>query len=229
MRKLTVTPNTTERILGFIYLAVETLILSSGLWMVNLFLGNPLTEVQLNFLYFFLNFLFTTLILHRFLIDCGKIALSAPLRCICTAFTGLFLTWLSNMFLGILITVLSPEFYNVNDDSIAGLLRENHTLMAIGIILLAPVAEELLFRGLIFGSLYNRSSILAYAVCSLTFAGLHVVGYIGQYQPVHLLLCLVQYLPPALILCWVYARSQTIWSPILLHIIINLIAISSMR
>ena len=229
MKTLTVTLRPGEKILGFLYLAIEILLLQSCIWMVNLFLGEPMSEAQLNFLYFFINFLFTTLIFHRFLIDCGKIALAAPLRCLSVAFTGFSLNWLANIAVSMVITGFFPDFYNVNDDSIAGLVRDNYVLMSIGTVLLAPVAEELLFRGLVFGSLYNHSRWLAYTVSVAGFACLHVIGYIGLYSPVHLLLCFAQYIPAALILCWVYARSNTIWAPILLHIAVNGIAILSMR
>ena len=229
MKKLSVTLRPSEKILGFIYLAIEILLLQSCIWMVNLFLGEPMSEAQLNFLYFFVNFLFTTLIFHRLLMDCGKIALAAPLRCLSTAFTGFVLNWAANIAVSMVITGFFPDFYNVNDDSISGLVQDNYVLMSIGTVLLAPVAEELLFRGLVFGSLYNRNRWLAYTVSVVGFACLHVVGYIGLYPPVHLLLCFVQYIPAALILCWVYARSNTIWAPILLHIAVNEIAILSMR
>lgn len=229
MNKLSISLTRAETTFGFVYLAVQLFILQAGLTLANLALGSPLTMAQLNFAFFFINFLCTTLIFHRFLLVSGKLILAFPLRCLRIAFFGFVLNWIANFVISILITIAFPDFQNVNDSSIQALTQENYALMTIGTVFLAPVAEELLYRGLIFGSLYNRSKILAYTLSSGVFACLHVVGYIGLYSAPHLLLCFLQYIPPALILGWVYAKSDTIWTPILLHIAVNQLAILSMR
>jgi len=61
-----------------------------------------------------------------------------------------------------------------------------------GTVLLVPVAEESLFRGLVFRPLYNRKPWMGYLASSLLFASIHVVGYIGRFDALTLLLCLVQ-------------------------------------
>ena len=60
-----------------------------------------------------------------------------------------------------------PDFSNVNDTSIMELTQQNYTLMAIGTVLLVPVVEETLYRGVVFGSLYKRSRVAAYTVSTL--------------------------------------------------------------
>ena len=42
-------------------------------------------------------------------------------------------------------------------------------------------------------------------------------------------MCFVQYLPAGLMLAWSYEKSNTIVTPILIHTVINAIAIYSMR
>ena len=125
--------------------------------------------------------------------------------------------------------LISPDFFNVNDSAISTMVDQNTDLMAIGTILLAPVAEELFYRGLIFRGFYNKKPILGYLVSTLAFASLHVVGYIGLYSPLHLLLCLLQYIPAGICLGWAYAKTDCIFAPILMHIAINQIGILSMR
>ena len=62
-------------------------------------------------------------------------------------------------------------------------------------------------------------------VSVLAFAAIHVVGYIGLFDPVTLILCFVQYLPAGIILAAAYEKTDTIITPILIHIFINLIGI----
>ena len=229
MKKLPVRLTPTQKTWGFSYLAFQFLVLQTLLVSANVLLGSPMSKAELNFLFFAINFFCTTIIFHRFLIDSGTIAFRQPLRTLSAAFYGFILNYLGNIGISLLIRCISPEFYNVNDSSIQTMAQENYILIAVGTVILAPVAEELLFRALIFGDLYNRSRFLAYAISVILFSGVHVLGYIFEFSPIHLLLCFIQYVPSALIMGWVYARAGTIWSPILLHIVINLIAILSMR
>lgn len=229
MKKLTVSLSRTESVIGFIYLAFQLTALQFLLLLGNELLGNPLSVTGLNLAFFCINFLCVVGILHKFLIRSAKQALAAPFRCLRAAFIGLLLYWLGSFAFGILIAFLYPDFFNVNDSNIQQMTQQNYTVMAIGTVLLVPITEELLYRGLIFANLYNRSPWLAYLVSAVVFSALHVVGYIGQYQPVHLLLCFLQYIPAALSLSWAYVQADSIWAPILLHITVNQIAILSTR
>ncbi len=229
MKKLTVIPSRTETTAGLIFLAFQLLVLQLLLILGNQLFGNPLSPAQLNFVFFCINFLCVTIIMHQFLIRSAKLALRNVFYCLQTVFFGFCLHWLSNILFSVALQMLYPGFFNVNDNSILELTRENYSLMAIGTVLLVPVTEELLYRGLIFGKLYNRSRIAGYLVSAVAFSALHVVGYIGIYSPLHLLVCFLQYIPASLCLAWVYARSDTIAAPILLHISLNQIAILSMR
>lgn len=85
-------------------------------------------------------------------------------------------------------------------------------------VLLRPAVEEILYRGLLFGSLCKRSRALAYAVS----AGLFALGGVWQYAltmeggAVWLLLAL-QYLPLGLVECWVYDVSGSVYTPMALR------------
>lgn len=209
----------------FIYMFVLPYVLSYG----NLLLPRPLSEANINFLYFLINFLSIAVIGHRFLQKSLLHALNAPFRCLRAAFVGFVLYYLANILLGNLIHWLRPDFSNVNDSSIAAMTRENSMLISIGTVLLAPPVEEFLYRGLIFGRLYDRSRLAAYCVSTALFAAIHVVGYIGSFDAGLLALCFVQYLPAGLCLGWAYAKADTIWAPILMHITINQIGMQAMR
>lgn len=218
-----------EMIAGIIYLAVQLLVLPSLLLLLNDLFNSPLTPTELNFVFFAIDFLAITVIFHRFLIHSAKQALTKPFLCIRTAFLGLLLYWITSYLVGILIINIYPDFSNVNDQSIMALTQQNYTLMAIGTVLLVPITEETLYRGILFRGLYNRSPVLAFALSALAFSALHVVGYVGQYPPIHLAVCLLQYVPAGLCLAWAYSKADSIWAPILMHMTINQIGILSMR
>lgn len=229
MKKLSVSVTKKEGIWGLAYFAFQLVALPSFLVLINNILPTSLSEAQLNFVFFALNFIFVTVICHRFLIENLKCALSAPKRCLQAAGAGMGFYWIGSYVVGIVILLLYPDFTNVNDDSIASLAQNNFALIAIGTVLLVPVTEETLFRGIIFGGLYKKSPVVAYIVSILSFSALHIIGYIGFYEPMHLLMCLLQYIPAAFCLCWAYTRADSIWAPILIHTINNVIAILSMR
>ena len=229
MKKLSVYMTRTEKILGWIYLFVQLLVLPEILVLGNLLLGSPLSDAELNFVFFCLNFICVTVIFHRFLAASAKVSFSAPWRCLRSAFLGFVLYWLLNFAVSILIAVVYPDFSNVNDASISTLVQENSQLMTFGTVLLVPLVEEVLYRGLIFRGLYERNRAVAYIVSTAAFGALHVVSYIGLYEPLHLIMCFIQYIPAGLCLAWAYVRADSVWAPVLIHITINQIGILSMR
>ena len=134
-----------------------------------------------------------------------------------------------NILMGQLIFALDPQFTSINDAGIGQMVEENYALMFIGTVFFVPIAEECLFRGLVFRGLYDRNVILAWVVSVLLFAAIHVTGYIGSQPTLTLLLCFVQYLPAGLCLAGAYRLSGSLISPILIHALVNLIGMISLR
>ena len=93
--------------------------------------------------------------------------------------------------------------------------------MAVAAILLAPITEETLLRGLVFGGLRQKNRIVAYVLTALLFSGMHVMNYVLQMDLVSILLNLLLYMLPSVALCACYEYAGTIWAPIFLHMIIN--------
>ena len=116
-----------------------------------------------------------------------------------------------------------------NDNAIGTMVQENRALMILGAVVLAPVAEELLFRGVVFGGLFNRRPVMAYVLSTVCFSAIHVVGYIGLFSWDILALCFLQYLPAGICLAWSYARSGSILTPILIHTLVNAMGVAIMR
>ena len=209
----------TELKYGFIYLAVSLLLIPSLLSFL------PLSPGKLNFIYYLLNFCAAVFIFRRFLWSSLQAALDRPFPTLYYSALG----YLGHAALGeilmMVIFMVFPGFTNINDQGILTMLDADFYLMTIGTVFLVPVAEECFYRGLIFRGLYDRSPLIAYAASMLAFAFIHVMGYIGAFSPMQLLLCFIQYLPAGYCLCFAYRYGGSIISPIIVHIIVNTIAI----
>ena len=94
---------------------------------------------------------------------------------------------------------------------------------AVILVVLMPMVEEPLFRGLLFGTARRYSRALGYVLSTLVYAVYCVWQFAYAYGQVDLryLLLAVEYLPMGLALTWCYDNGGSIWSPIALHAVIN--------
>ena len=214
---------------GLIYIALQLLVLPLALTWGNWLLGSPLNETSLNFVFFALNFIVVTVAYRDFLIQNFKNLLLRPWLVLRFAGAGLMLYWVASFAVSFLILKIYPDFFNANDISISQMVTENFALTSFGTIILVPVVEETLYRGVVFGGIFQKSPVLAYIISTAVFSMIHLLGYISIYTPLQLLLCFVQYLPAGIILAWAYEKSDSIWAPILIHIAVNQIGTYSMR
>ena len=89
------------------------------------------------------------------------------------------------------------------------------------VIFLRPLAEEILFRGLLFGSLRKKNRAVAYAVS----IGLSALGAVWQLAvldggPAYLLLAL-RYVPLAAATTWSYDIGGSVFTPMTTRVILN--------
>ena len=68
MKKLSVTTSFHQRLWGWIYMGFQLLILPTLLYICNLFFNLQFSDAEINFIFFALNFIFVTIIFHRFLL-----------------------------------------------------------------------------------------------------------------------------------------------------------------
>ena len=113
--------------------------------------------------------------------------------------------------------VADPEQVDVADQ----LGFDQSTLGAISaailIVLLAPLAEEVFFRGLFFGGLRARLPFFAAALITGAFFGaIHLVG--GNWAVA------VQLAVLGFALCFLYERTGSLWAPMTVHTINNALA-----
>lgn len=97
------------------------------------------------------------------------------------------------------------------------------TATLVVLVLLMPLMEEVLFRGLLFSSLRWYSRPLAYAASILGYALFCVLQFMFTPAGVDFryLLLMVQYLPMSIALTWCYDQGGSIWSAVALHMAIN--------
>ncbi|MBP3683396.1 MAG: CPBP family intramembrane metalloprotease [Oscillospiraceae bacterium] len=230
MKKRTVSPcpSSQETISGFCYLAFQLIFLPSLLHFINSHLEQPLRDAELNFVFYLTNFIAMLVIFHDFLSRSLSQAFQHPLV-LCEAVILGFVAYFACFYLtDWLVSLLVPSFTNYNDEAIGAMSRGNSFLMLIGTVILVPPVEECFYRGLIFRNLYKKSQLAAYLVSMLAFACIHILGYIGQYSALELILAVLQYLPAGLCLGWSYVRGDTIIAPILIHAAVNYITITAM-
>ena len=229
MNNLTTTLTKQEFRGGLLYLAFQQLLLPTLLAAVNHVLGSPLKDAAFQFAYFLINFLCICLLFHRFLLSSLKAAGKCPGKILFTAATGCVVYWFSNFVMALLIFSWKPDFYNINDSTIIAMAQDSYLLILLSTVVLAPLTEEVLFRGFLFGSLYSRSKAAGYLLSTAMFCAIHVIGYIGYYPWDTLFLCFITYIPAGLCLSWAYARTGCILTPVLMHTIINAISVFSLR
>ena len=164
---------------------------------------------MLNFVYYCIIFTAVVWILRGFLRQSWILAFKTPFSVIWYAILGYLGCEFFTEIVNLLIYRIDPGFLNANNQAVLGLVKNDFVLMAIGTVLLVPVAEELLYRGVVFRSLWNRSHLWAYVVSILLFAAMHCLSYIGTYSTLQLVLAIVQYLPAGYCLCWTYCQTGT--------------------
>lgn len=229
MNTLSIRTNKTQITFGWIYYAFQLLILPeliiSGLYLA----GIKATNFTVNFIYFSVNFIVFSLIFREFLLISFRKAKTMGLQCLRYAGLGFLAYWAMNIVVFSVILALDPNFANLNNEAVGTMAQDHFELMAIATVLLVPLAEELVFRGLIFQGLHRRSRLLAYTVSASAFGVIHLIGYFGDLDLVHGLMSFAQYLPAGIALGWVYEKTDTICTPILMHMIVNFVGIFAVR
>ena len=218
-----------EKILGWLYMAFSLLVLPSALIWGNGQLADPLNDALLNFVFYLTNFVAAICIFRRFLRASASAAWQDIWNFIQAVVLGYVAYLAATKAMDFIYAHLMPGFSNINDAVIGELAGVNYPLMFLGVVFMAPLTEETLYRGLIFRELWQTSKTAAYLVSMAAFAAIHVLGYIGSYDLSWLLLCFIQYLPAGLCLAWTYTKADNIFAPMVVHAIVNAAAIGALR
>lgn len=218
-----------EKVWGLGYYAFQLLALPSLLsWVCRQLSLHPSPALS-NFICYGVSGIAVVCIFRRFLLTSLKSAWADRWAFLQAVVLGYVAYLLSSRALDYVLGLLSLRPDNVNDSAILAMLKSDRTITVLCVLLLAPLTEELFYRGLIFRNLWQRSNWLGYALSVAAFAAIHVMGYVGIAAPVTLLLCFVQYIPPGLCLAWTYTKADNIFAPMLVHILVNAAALGLTR
>ena len=217
---MTLTLTRSEKIFGGVYLLLQTLLVPFAVTLLCTALGNP-SDALINLICFFCNALLALVFFRRLLVRSWRNAARDWKRTLAVTVKGFGLYWAINLLITAAILALRPDFANANDAGVNAMIDEYPVLMTVAVIFAAPLAEECLFRGWIFTGLAHRSLPLAYGVSCGLFAAAHLVGYVGRYDGVSLLLCLLQYIGPSFVLCRICREADSLAAPLALHMLIN--------
>lgn len=210
----------TQTVLGWLYLPFYFVL---NRYLLTL-LPFALSELWLNAVSFAVNFTVVLLLFGRFLTKSLRPFIQHFWRFIQSLILGFALYYITSLVLTKLLSLLTGPVPNFNDEALLGHLGQNKTVMLLCTLLAAPIVEEVLIRGVVFGSVHSVNRIAAYLVSILFFCAMHVWQFFGRADTVSVLLSALRYIPAAVALGWTYEKSGTIWGPIVLHTIVNAIA-----
>ena len=129
------------------------------------------------------------------------------------------LAWIAYLAIArLLVPFLDPQQEDVtNELGVDEPTALSAIFAGILIVIVAPLAEEMFFRGFVYAGLRRAVSLLPAATISgMIWGSLHLAsGNVGV---------AIQLSVFGVILAWLYERSGTLWAPILAHLINNAIA-----
>lgn len=218
-----------EKIFGIIYILVHSVVIPQFLAFVDVWARNQglsVTDNDLNVIYYAVSFIVVLIFMFRFLRSSFSDIFDNFVRFLITAALAIILYYavsavINSILLGVMEDIVNPSVENEIE-----LTQSDFNKTLVIAVLFAPVVEESIFRGALFGAIRTKSRIAAYIVTAVLFAVYHLWPYFVMEFAWIDLLYLFQYLPIGLILAWCYERSGTIWTSILVHAFINYVAVN---
>ncbi len=214
-----------QKIAGFVYLPLHVFVLPLLLAMLAYYIPGGMGELPINIIYYSMGLVFCLTVMWHYLRSSFDVLLDNLARSIISLFTAYFIYWLFSAVAGVgLLWLLGDELLNPNNNAVAELTSKSPGPMIGLAVFIGPIVEEVLFRGVLFGSLRHRSRFLAYAISMGVFALYHVWQFALTAIDWKMLLYAIQYLPVGYALGWLYERTSSIWTCIAMHMLVNIIS-----
>lgn len=151
------------------------------------------------------------------------------LRYVWVALVGFGVYLVAYIAVAVLVDIFIPSIdmeqkQNIGFSSVHGPVEL--TLTFLSLVILPPLAEELVFRGFVFSSLRSRMRFVwATLITSILFAIPHL--QFGEGAP-PLWVAAIDTLVLSLVLCYVRERTGSLWSSILIHSLKNGLAFTAL-
>lgn len=207
-----------ETVVSLCWLPMHILLLPTAL----VLLLPKLSDGDLNFWLYAIGAAALVLFCRRFLRRDFETLCDRPGAVFLQVLVSYGLMMVGNMAAGLILDLFLPEG-NPNNEAVMEIYRRESGKITAATVLLAPLLEELIFRAGVFGLFRRKNRTLAYVLSILFFAVYHVWPY--ALQDPRNGLYLLQYLPVSYLLCRCYERTETVWTPIFLHMLVNAVSL----
>ena len=208
-----------ERTRGWVFFALFVLVFPLVMGAIQRSVGGELPVAEANVIYYLLSATLVFLVFWNFLRSSFDRLLDRLPENLFALVTGLG----GAAVLHLVVMLFPYPVDNPNPSSYAEQFQLAPSATIAILVVLMPVVEEVLFRGLLFGSLRPYSRPLAWVVCVAGYCVYCVWQFVYSFGAVDFryLLLAFQYLPMSAALTWCYDRGGSIWSAVLLHMILN--------
>lgn len=128
--------------------------------------------------------------------------------------TGVFIALAVQTFASIIeVNFLGSPIESENTRLLLEVVR-NYPFFILLIGVAGPIMEEFVFRKALFGLMYGKlGGIGAAVISSLLFAFIHFDGLLLVYSSM------------GLVFAWLYFKTKNIWTPIIAHCLMNIVAV----
>ena len=178
-------------------------------------------------------------IFRRFLEESFQIPFTGFGKILKTALLGLMAAQLFTLLMNDLLYFFFPKYFSYGDTGpqfihpqrllLAEAMHSNGPVTWICTVLLLPVVTEVFHRGLLFGSVKCRSRSAACLISTSLIAFLRICFLPQPLDPIYTVICFLQYIPMGIFFTWIYTSTETILTPILAHMLLNAVSITTMR
>lgn len=208
-----------ESVRGWIFFLLYLVVFPPLMGLVHRSIGEEFPVAEANVVYYLLCVTLIFLVFWGYLKDSFSHFLDhlpESFFALITGFVGMML--LQGAIFFVPFPVDNPNTYSY---PVQYILSPQATIAVL--VILIPIVEEILFRGLLFGALRSRSRWLAWVVSVVFYCVYCVWQFAFSYGTVDLryLLLALQMLPAALAFHWCYEKSGSVVASILLHMLAN--------
>lgn len=210
-----------QTVLGWLYLPMHFLVIPVLAAMFVYYAPGNYSDVTVNKIYFGVGTAFVLIAMGEWLRRNFYVLLDNPGRFALCLAAGFAVNYLLSAAVTVALMLIEGVGDNPNNAELMQMADADVGAMMGITIFLAPLVEESIFRGVVFGSIRRKSRAAAYAVSILLFALLHVWQYVLIYRDPWYFVYMLQYLPVSFVLAWMYERSGTIWTGIAFHMLFN--------
>ena len=211
--------NKREFIFLLIYFPFHFFILPYLLELIDIKLNLGINTVDLTVIYYSIGLILLIIFTFNFLKNDFNTLIDRLFHNIIQLIISYFFMVFLTVILSYFITMIDNSLENLNNSAIIEMAETQTGKTTAVAVFMAPIVEEILFRGLIFKLTRSKSIYLAFIVSILFFGFYHVWQYV--FLDVRYLFLIIEYIPATFALCWSYEKSGSIWCPIFLHMYIN--------